>query len=182
MLYQFLTAFILLSMTASAQPSDFITLKKKGRTVRSYYAGTQIEFISSNGAYRNGLINSIYNDTVHMQEFLVQRLPTTYGGYILDTAGSFRYKYHYSQIYSFGPKPQKGFNVRGSGSSLMGGGILLILGSGVVYLADKDSFSPALMGSAAGLAGLGFLMNKSGSSGIVIGKKGFSIEYMDMTP
>ncbi len=99
MLYQFLTAFILLSMTASAQHSDFITLKKKGRTVRSYYAGTEIEFMSTNGAYRNGLINSIKNDTVHMQEFLVQRLPTTYGGYILDTAGSFRYKYHYNEIH-----------------------------------------------------------------------------------
>ncbi len=27
---------------AQAQPSDFIILKKKDRTIRSYYAGTQI--------------------------------------------------------------------------------------------------------------------------------------------
>ncbi|MEO5984092.1 MAG: hypothetical protein ABIP80_01225 [Ferruginibacter sp.] len=182
MLYRCLAAFILLSMNAFAQPSDFIILKKKGRTVRSYYAGTQIEFMSGNGAYRNGLINSINHDTVYMQEFLVSRLPTTYGGYILDTAGSFRYKYHYNQILSVGQKPQKGFNVRGSGASLMGGGLILLMASGVVYVADKDKFSPVLMGSAAGLAGLGFLMNKSGSSGIVMGKKGYKIEYMDMTP
>jgi hypothetical protein len=174
--------FFFVSFGASAQPSDFIVLKKKGKTVRSYYAGTQIEFVSTGGAYRNALVNVIRNDTLYLQEFLVRQIPTTFGTYMLDTAGSFRYAYHYNEIASLGPKAKRGFNMQGSGASLFGGGILLLLGSGVVYLADREKFSPALMGGAAGLAALGYLMMKSGSKGTVIGKKGYSLHYVDMTP
>jgi len=182
-LHQHLLAiFLLFPINAFTQPSDFIILKRKHKTIHSYYSGSQVEFMTTNGIYRNALINVIKNDTIYVQEFLVQKIPTTLGTYLLDTAGSFRYAYHYKQINSFGPKPQKGFNIRGSGSSLMGGGILLVLGSGIVYVADRDKFSPGLMIAAGALAGLGYLMNRSGSSGSVIGKKGYSISYIDMTP
>ena len=182
MRYRLLILLLAVSFSVYAQPSDFIILKKKRKTIKTMYAGTQAEFMTRNGAYRNGLINVIKNDTLYIQEFLIRRILTTLGTYIIDTAGSFRYKYHYNEINSFGPKPQKGFNLKGSGTSLMGGGVLLVLASGVVYLADRDSFSPELMGAAAGLAGLGYLMNLSGSKGSVIGRKGYAIEYMDMTP
>lgn len=164
-----------------AQPSDFIALKKKGKTVRSYFSGTQIEFITSSGAYRNALINRIFDDTLYLQEFEVRILPTTFGTYIRDTVGSYRFKYHYKQVASLGPKKQ-GFNWSGSGSSLMGGGVLLMLGSGVVYLADRDNFSPGLLGAAAALTGIGYFLNKSGSKGIVPGKKNYTLEYIDTTP
>lgn len=179
--YRFLVISLCISCFGYTQPSDFIVLKKKGKTVRSYYEGTQIEFITASGTYRNALVKRISNDTIHIKEFMVRTLPTIWGTYMLDTLGSFSYAYHYKEIYSFGPK-KKGFNLRGSGSSLMGGGILLMLGSGVVYLADRDKFSPALLGAAAGLTGVGYLLNKSGSKGIIAGKKGYSISYMDMTP
>ena len=177
----FIFLSIIISGNAFTQPSDFIILKKNGKTVRSYYSGTNAEFITNTGAYRNALVNVIKNDTIYVQEFLIRQLPTTFGTYIVDTAGSFRYAYHYNQIVSFGPK-KRGFNLRGSGSSLMGGGVLLMAASGVVYLADRDKFSPELLGGAAVLTGLGYLLNKSGSKGMVVGKKGYSIEYMDMTP
>lgn len=164
-----------------AQPSDFIALKKKGKTIRSYYAGTHIEFITHTGAYRNALINRIHNDTLYLQEFEVRLLPTTFGTYIRDTAGSYRFKYHYNQVFSLGPKKQK-FNWSGSGSSLMGGGVLLMLGSGVVYLADRNNFSPGLLGAAAALTGIGYLLNKSGSKGIVPGKRNYTLDYIDITP
>ena len=93
--------FILLLFVASAvhaQPSDFIILKKKDKTIRSYYAGTQIEFVTSSGAYRNALINRIVHDTIYLQEFLVRRIPTQLGFYITDTLGSYRFAYHYNEI------------------------------------------------------------------------------------
>lgn len=178
-----LISFMLISFSCCvyAQPSDFIALKKKGRTFRSYYSGTNIEFITNTGAYRNALINRIYNDTLFLQEFEVRLLPTTFGTYIRDTVGSYRFKYHYNQVASLGPKKQK-FNWSGSGSSLMGGGVLLMLGSGVVYLADRNSFSPGLFGAAAVLTGIGYLLNKAGSKGIVPGRKKYTLEYMDVTP
>lgn len=180
---RFVLSFIVVALSCCvyAQPSDFIVLKKKGKTIRSYYAGTQIEFITNTRAYRNAVINRIYNDSLYLQEFDIRKLPTTFGTYILDTAGSYRFRYHYRQVASLGP-PKPGFDFSGSGASLMGGGILLILGSAVVYVADRDNFSPRLMGAAAVLAGVGYLLNKAGAKGIVPGKRNYALEYIDTTP
>jgi hypothetical protein len=49
-----------------------------------------------------------------------------------------------------------------------------------VYVADREKFSPALLGAAVGLATVGYFMSKSGSKGIVIGKKGYQFQYINM--
>ena len=165
---------------AYAQPSDFIILKKKDRTIRSYYAGTQIEFVTTTGAYRNAVITRITNDSIFLQEFIVRQIPTTLGFYITDTAGSYRFAYNYKQIGSIG-KQQKGFNVNGSGAALLGGGVLLTLANGVVYLADRKKFSPALLIASVGLAAVGYVLSKAGSKGIVIGKHHYRLEYIKVT-
>ncbi len=174
-----LTLLLLIPFFGFTQSSDFIILKKGNRAVRYFYTGTHIEFVSTNDAYRDALITAIKNDSIYLQEFYVLRMPTTYGGFILDTAGSFRYTYHYNQVKSFGKKQKRGFNVSGSGAALLGGGILLTLASGVSYLADKDKFSPQLLGAAVALATAGYFMSRSGSKGIVIGKK-YTLQYMNM--
>lgn len=163
---------------AISQTSDFLLLKKKDKTIQSYYQGSKIEFATVNNVYRNGLITSLHNDSIFIQEFLIRELPTTLGTYVFDTAGSFRYAYPIKDIAIIGPKTKKGFNLRGSGYSLFGGGILLLLGSGVVYLVDRNKFSPALAGSAAGLAFIGYLLTKTGNKGIIIGKHGYRLHYM----
>jgi len=180
MLFRFIIILFLLPLSLSAQPSDFIILKKKDKTIRSFYAGTHIEFVSINGAYRDAEITQIKNDSIYLQEFLVNRVPSTLGFIIYDTVGSFRYAYNYKEIKRFG-KENKNFNVSGSGAALLGGGTLLALGSGVVYLADRKKYSPALLYSAVGLAGLGYFMSKAGSKGIVVGKKNYRLQYMNMT-
>src|SRR5690606_30199488 len=131
--------------SAFAQQSDFLVLKKKQKTVATYFTGNHIEFMTKSGAYRNALITGIQNDSIFLKEFLVRRIPTTIGTFILDTAGSFSYQYHYLQIHSFGPPNIKGFNIAGSGAALMGGATLLILGSGIVYISDREKFSPNLL-------------------------------------
>ncbi|RYY48802.1 MAG: hypothetical protein EOO06_09095 [Chitinophagaceae bacterium] len=171
--------FFLIPLASPAQSSDFIILKKKDKTIRNIFAGSNIAFVTTNGVYRDAYINAINNDSIYLQEFVVNRAMTTFGTYILDTAGSFRYVYHYNQIGSFGPPKQKGFNMSGSGAALMGGGTLLTLASGVSYLADKEKFSPGLLAAAVGLGGLGYLMNKSASKGMVIGNK-YRLQYMKM--
>jgi hypothetical protein len=164
---------------AYTQNADFIAIKKKGKTVASFFTGTNISFLANTGAYVDAYIYAIKNDSIFLQEFLIQRVPTNLGVYILDTVGSYHYKYHYNQIKSIGPKPQRGFNVTGSGASLLGGGILLTLANSVVWLADREKFSKGLMLGSIGLAGAGYLMTKSGSKGIVIGKK-YKLIYMYM--
>lgn len=175
-----LNVLLLVSFTGGAQSSDFIILKKGNKTIRNIYSGTNIQFVSTSGAYRDALITGIKADSIYLQEFLVRRLPTVYGSYINDTAGSFRYTYHYNQVKSFGKPQKKGFNMSGSAAALMGGGALLTLASGVSYLADRDKFSPQLLGAALGLGGLGYLMSTTGRKGIIIGRK-YTLHYMNMT-
>jgi hypothetical protein len=135
-----------------AQPSDFLALRKKNKTIKSFYAGTQIEFTTVHGVYKNALINRIQNDTIYVQEWLVRPMMTQLGYIVTDSVGSFRYAYHYKDI------------------------------SGVVYIFDKDKFSPELMAAAAGLAVIGYFLSKSGSKGIVIGKKNYQLDYIKLTP
>lgn len=165
---------------AHAQSADFLVLKKKDRIVQKFFTGENIAFTSSSGTYLDALIKKIDRDTIYLQQFVVRYLPTTFGTYIIDTAGSFRYQYHYKQIVAIGQKESRGFNWRGSGAALLGGGTLLTLGSGVVYLADREKFSaPLLIGSAA-LGTLGYFMAKGRKSkGLEIGKK-YQLVYMNM--
>ncbi len=166
-----------ISGTIKAQSADFIILKKKNKTVKIFYKGSNIEFVTTGGAYRNALINDIKNDSIFLQEFLISRRPTTLGFFVIDTLGSFRFAYNYKQIQHFGQENKK-FNIGGSGAALLGGGIVLTLASGVVYLVDNKNFSPTLLAAGSGLAAVGYFMSKGSNKGITIGKKHYRLKYM----
>lgn len=167
-----------ISGITKAQTADFIILKKKNKTVKIFYKGSNIEFVTTSGVYRNALINNIKNDSIFLQEFLITRRPTTLGFFVIDTLGSFRYSYNYKEIYHFGQENKK-FNFAGSGATLLGGGTLLTLASGVVYLADNKNFSPTLLAAGLGIAAVGYFMSKGSNKGITIGKKHYRLQYMN---
>jgi len=176
-----LLPILLLIATASfSQSADFIQLKKNNRLVTTFYSGMNISLTAQSGANITALINGIKGDTLYLQEFIIQYLPTTFGTYIIDTIGSYRYKYHYNQVAVIGKKEKTKFNVRGSGGSLFGGGVLLTLASGVVYIADRKKFSLPLLLASVGLGTLGYFWAKGGKGGMVIGKK-YKLVYMNMT-
>lgn len=177
-----LFCFLLITyLKAGAQQADFIIIKKHNKTIASYYSGMNIAFTAQSGANIDALINGIKDDTLYLQQFIVQYIPTTIGTIIIDTVGSYRYKYHYNQIAAFGKPENKNFNVRGSGAALLGGGALLAIGSGVVYLADRQKFSAPILLTSLGLGTLGYFLAKGKKSkGITIGKK-YKIVYMNMS-
>ena len=171
-----------ISSASYAQSADFIQLKKNNKTIASWYSGTTISFTAESGAFINATINGIKNDTLYLQQFIIRYLPTTIGTYIIDTAGSYHYKYHYNQVVAVGQKEKTNFNTKGSGAALFGGGVLLTLGSGVVYLADREKFSAPLLLASVGLGALGYFMakGKKRGSGMPIGKK-YKLVYMNMS-
>lgn len=175
-----LPILLLTSITSFSQSADFIQLKKKNKLVATFYSGMNISFVAQSGANITAHINGIQNDTLYLQEFITQYLPTTFGGYIIDTIGSYRYKYHYNQVAVIGKKEKKNFNTRGSAGALFGGGLLLTLASGVVYVADRKKFSLPLLLASVGLGTLGYFWAKGGNSGMVIGKK-YKLVYMSMS-
>lgn len=159
-----------------AQSSDVIILKKHKKTIRRYFAGTDIDITTNTGAYISAQITKIQNDTLFLKQFVVRQTPTQLGVYVLDTVTTYYYTYHYNQIKAIGRAGDK-FNMSGTAASLLGGGILLTVASGVVYLVDKEKFSPALMIASASLATIGYIMAKTGGKGMIIGKK-YSLEYL----
>ncbi|MFM6925222.1 MAG: hypothetical protein ACKOU7_06935 [Ferruginibacter sp.] len=109
-------------------------------------------------------------------------LPTNIGTYIIDTVGSYRYKYHYNQVAAIGRKEKTNFNVKGSGAALLGGGAVLTLASGIIYVADRKKFSAPLLIASAGLGTLGYFMAKGKKHGnaYIIGRK-YRLVYMNMS-
>jgi hypothetical protein len=178
----FLPALLFISATSFAQTADFIILKKHNKTIATFYSGTNIAFTAESGAYIDAQINGIKNDSLYLQQFIIRYLPTTIGTYIIDTAGSYHYKYHYNQIAAIGRKEKTNFNVKGSGAALFGGGVVLTLASGVVYLVDPEKFSAPLMITSAALGTIGYFMAKGrkGGGAMAIGKK-YKLVYMDMS-
>lgn len=168
--------FCLLTYITFAQASDFILLKKRDKTIGTYFSGGIITFTSNTGAYMEANILRIKKDTLFLKEYIVRPVMTELGVYILDTLGSYLHSYNYKQIFSIA-KTGRHFDVGGSGAALLGGGILLTLASGIVYLADRNKFSPELLGAGIALGGLGYILSKQGGKGMVIGKK-YKLEYV----
>jgi hypothetical protein len=177
-----LSILLLISNTSYSQSADFIQLKKNNKLITTFYSGMNISITAESGAYIDALINGIKNDTIYLQEFIVRYLPTNIGTYIVDTAGSYRYKYHYKQIAAIGQKEKTNFNVKGSGAALLGGGAVLTLASGIIYVADRKKFSAPLLLASVGLGTLGYFMakGKKGGGGMAIGKK-YKLVYMNMS-
>ena len=170
--------FIFLAQQLFSQSADFILFKKKNRTIGSYYTGNNIAFTNQDGNYIEAKITEIKHDTLFLRQFIVQQVPTNFGVYILDTVGSYRYQYHYNQIKAIGRTGRK-FNTSASGAALFGGGVVLAIASAVVYVADRNKFSPQLLTASVGLGGIGYLMTKFGGKGMIIGKK-YSLVYVDV--
>ncbi len=171
--------FLFISGTAFSQTADFILFQKNHRTIGSYHSGDNISFTSVSGNYLEAHIDKIKNDSLFLTQFIARAIPTTMGFYMYDTVGSYRYQYHYKDIKAIG-RSKGGFNMSGSAASLMGGGALLTVASGIVYLADRQKFSPELLLGAAGLGGVGFLIAKLSGKGMNIGKK-YSIVYIGVS-
>jgi len=173
---------LLVSTVTYSQTADFIQLKKKNKTVSTFYSGMHISLTTQSGSNITALINGIHNDTLYLQQFIIRYLPTNFGTYLVDTLGSYHYKYHYNQVAAIVKKERTNFNVKGSGAALLGGGALLALGSGVVYVADREKFSAPLLWSSLGLGTLGYFLAKGKKYGNVmfIGKK-YRLVYINMS-
>ena len=170
-----LLLFVFIAVQSFAQSSDFILFKHKDRTIKTFFVGGQISFTSNTGAFIEANITNIKNDTLYLKEYIIRQVPTQLGVYMLDTTYYYG-QYHYKQILAIGQTGRR-FDWGGSGAALMGGGLVLTVASGVVFLADNKKFSPELLGGAVALTGLGYLMSRSSGKGMVIGKK-YSLVYI----
>lgn len=170
----------LYSICSAAQPSDLLILKKNNRTLQTFFPGNEIAFNTSSGNY-SGIIKSINRDSLFLIYYDIKQIPTSLGVYILDTVGTYPFAVNYKQITGFGKMKKNKFDWSGSGGALLGGGVLLTtVGLGTWLFTKPNSqyyASPYLIGGAAVLGGIGYLIMKTGNKGMILGKK-YSLEYI----
>lgn len=163
-----------------SQPSDFIVVKKDQRTIKSFFAGSNITFQTDAGYY-SGQITSIKKDSLFINQYDVRQVPTNLGVYVLDTVATYRLAFNYRDITNIENQKRKGFDWAASGGSLFGGGILITaVGLGTWIFAKPGTqyhASPVLVISGAALAGIGYLLLRSKSNKYRIGKK-YQVAYV----
>ena len=164
----------------AGQSSDLLILKKNNRTIQTFFPGNEIIFNTST-RYFDAYIQSINHDSLFLIQYDVRQVPTSLGIYMLDTLGTYPFAVNYKEITGFGKNGNKKFDLAGSGSALMGGGILLAtVGMGTWIFTKPNTryyASPYLVGGAALLAGIGYLLAKSGGKKMALGKK-YTLEYI----
>ena len=157
---------IAFSLTAIAQPSDYIVLKKKNnRTLKTYFPGTFISAVTYTGFTLNGIIQQIKNDSVFILQQEVRQVPTQFGVPVLDTI-EYTIRLHYEEIraYSYAvARPGRTYRRRGG----LVQNLMIIGGTGFIALElintlyRKESLSEddklAAMAIAAGVAATGLL-------------------------
>jgi hypothetical protein len=164
----------------TAQPSDLLILKKNDRTLQTFFPGNEISFNTTSGYY-GGVIRYINHDSLFLVYYDIRQIPTNLGVYVLDTVATYPFAVNYHQITGFGKMKKNKFDWSGSGAALFGGGVLLTtVGLGTwLFTKPKTRYyaSPYLVGSAAVLGGIGYLLIKTGNKGMMLGKK-YTLEYV----
>lgn len=170
----------LIHAVGSSQPSDFLVIKKNQRTVKSFFAGSNISFTTERGYY-SGQITSVKKDSLFISQYDVRQVPTNLGVYVLDTMATYRIAVNYKEIIKIANDKKKGFSWAASGGSLLGGGVLLAgVGLGTWIFTKPGTryhASPALVISGAALAGVGYLLLRSNGSYYSIGQK-YQLQYV----
>lgn len=177
----FISFFALLFfLAARSQSSDMIILKKNNRTIHTFFPGDEIKF-NTPFRYFDAYISSINNDSLFLIQYDVRQIPTNLGIYLLDTVAKYRFAVNYKEIIGLGKDRNRNFDWSGSGGVLLGGGTLLtVVGLGTWLFTKPNTqyyASPYLIGGAALLAGIGYLLAKAGGKQRMLGKK-YSLEYI----
>lgn len=173
-------AFIALFIPAAiaAQQSDFISLKKKNRTIKSYFKGSAFEFVHRNGSGISGYINRIYKDTLHMYVYDIRMTPTYWGTRVADTVGRINLKFGLNEIAAI-PKPRMGFEFVRNGTLFMIGGVGYAFLHTFNGLIQKAKIHPSTLAVSGGVALIGFGMRKLRKYYYPIGKK-YTISYVQL--
>jgi hypothetical protein len=176
----FCILFVVLLFACSCEAqSDLLILKKNNRTAESFFPGSEMNFSTGTRSY-DAYVTSIEKDSVFLVQYDVRRAYTNLGVFILDTVAQYHFGVNYHDIISFGKK-RSGFDWNASGAGLFGGGVLLTTAGLITWIFAKPNTRyyarPQLVIGAAAIAGIGYLLMKSGDKTRKLGKK-YTLHYI----
>ena len=121
-----------LSFLVSAQPSDYIVLRKKNnRTLKTYFPGTFLSAVTYTGFTLNGVIKQIKNDSVFIEQWEIRQVPTQFGVPALDTI-VYTIRMHYQEIRQYLYTTRSGISTKRGGGMIQQ--IMIIGGVGFIVL------------------------------------------------
>ena len=176
-----------LSFLVSAQPSDYIVLRKKNnRTLKTYFPGTFLSAVTYTGFTLNGVIKQIKNDSVFIEQWEIRQVPTQFGVPALDTI-VYTIRMHYQEIRQYLYTTRSGISTKRGGGMIQQimiiGGVGFIVLEAVNTLYRGESFSDGnkltVMAIAAGIAATGMLWKHLQSRGDRTWKK-YKVTYVRM--
>ncbi len=174
------TIFLLVTSIAFSQAGDFVVIKHKHQSVRTFFIGSLAQFQTNTGEWFNGRIVNIKNDSLFFREVIVRQVPTPWGVTRLDTMTTFTRKIHFSEIVAVPRKAQSfGYIKNGSLFMIGGGGFIglnLINSIQQRYPPfGKDNLPNLLI--AGGVFALGKTMQKLHRPFLTMGKK-YKVVYI----
>lgn len=149
-------------------------MKQRNRVIQTWIPGSIIDFQFSNKQWIEGIIKTVRNDSILMEQISLREVPNQFGFLRIDTARLGLLKLHVNEIYGM---PKRNF-----GTGIFSNGILFQLGSGAYMflnifnslIHNEQVFSSVNL-TRLGIAGsvfiIGSLLRASHKTYIVIGKK-----------
>ena len=161
------------------QGSDMIVLKRGSeKTIKTYLAGTQINFISSSGSNVQGRIKKIDKDTLFINIYDEGAVYNRWGTTFWDTLSVTLLKYHIKDVSEI-VKPREGLGFIKNGLLFMIGGtsyaILHVVNS--AYL--KQPIAPATLAISGGIALTGYVLNRVHKNTVRLGGR-YYLQYIPM--
>ncbi|HEX8314621.1 MAG TPA: hypothetical protein VF609_06505 [Flavisolibacter sp.] len=167
-----------------AQSLDYISIRKKnGRVIKNIYNGSHVLLQTVDGSYLQGPVNAIRNDSIFLTIYDIRLYQTIWGSIIRDTITSTLVGMHYKDIGRVHLNRRTTFVQRSMGPLLMLGGagyLAVNVLNGALFdipIADKQNLKR--LGTAAGLFGIGYLIQKLFSSD-GFSKKKHQVLYVDL--
>jgi hypothetical protein len=159
-----LTLFLSSSVKIFSQASDFITVKKRnGKTIKTFFPGIPISFITFDKRPVSGLITAIRNDSVFVKEFDIKPMYNSIGIPVTDTAGIYLSGFNYKEIDQVDVYEGMRFQEVTPGRILIIGGtgyaLLNVINGAYLHQSITSSKNLTSLGIAAGAVGTGLLLN-----------------------
>ena len=173
------TILVLILTDGYSQGSDIVVLKKRNAiTKKTFFAGSQIQFMDISGSEVNGVIKKIANDSIYINLFDTRRQYTIWGTSFLDTIAVFTSRYHYKEIREI-IKPARGFGFVKNGLIFIisGVGYAFLHTFNAIYLKEKIDGKTMALSGAAVLTGI--VLKKTHHNSIRLGKQ-YYLQYIPL--
>lgn len=97
---------IIATGTATAQTGPLL-LQKRGKTIKTFFEGSHIEFLTRYRTPMQGIVSRFKNDTLFLRDFTIQKSMSSLGGVYFDTLFFPEQGVHYKDIGYFRPEKNK---------------------------------------------------------------------------